>query len=332
MGCIAGSLVAATPAAASTIGIEPNPILGGQAVVYRAAPGELNSFVPLSQVGDQLGFQDGFGAVSITPIAPCAAHASFPADPRFAQCPIANVTGIAAFLDDGADFAGQMGSIPMLIDGGADNDALQGGFGDDVVLGGPGNDIVLGEPGDDILDGGPGADDLRGNTGGLPDTGFDLADYGDRVAPVTVTLDGQRNDGEAGEGDLLAADMDDVNGGSAGDTIVGDGNENFLFGNDGNDVLNGGGGPDVVDAGNGDDTILARDGAADQILCGAGNDTVIADPTDSVVGCESVALPVVAMPPVAAPPVPVVPRDTTAPALTIRRIRRLACGPRCVAA
>src|SRR5262245_47478416 len=68
--CVAACLFAATPAAASTIDIEANPILGGQAVVYRAAPGEVNNFFPLGQTGDQLGFQDGFGAVSITLVAP----------------------------------------------------------------------------------------------------------------------------------------------------------------------------------------------------------------------------------------------------------------------
>ena len=321
---IAACLILATQAMGSTIDIEPNPITPGQAVVYRAVPGEVNQFFVLGQSADLVVVQDGFGAVAITPTPPCAADASFPADPRFAQCPAAGVTGIAAFLGDGADLGGGAmgGTTPTLLDGEEDNDSLTGAWGDDLVLGGPGDDILLGEPGNDILDGGPGADDLRGENGLAGDTGFDMADYSDRVLPVTATLDGVRNDGEPGEGDLLEIDMDDVNGGFAGDTITGDAKENFLLGNDGNDTLDGGGGSDILDGGNGDDTIVARDGLPDQINCGAGTDTVTADAVDSTVDCESVALPVVVVAPVpAAAPAPVLhPRDLTAPTLTLRRI------------
>jgi Ca2+-binding RTX toxin-like protein len=326
-------LVATAPAAASTIGLEPSPILGGDAAVYRAAPGETNQFVFLGQSGADLGFQDD---VAITPIPPCGPHPAFPADTRFAACPAATVTAIGAFLGDGADSSGGMNPTPMFIDGEAGGDTLSGGVGDDLLLGGDGNDVMLGEPGNDVLDGGPGADDIRGNTGLPDDFGFDMADYGDRIAPVTVTLDGRRNDGEAGEQDLLALDIDDVNGGSANDTISGDEFANFLFGNDGDDVLDGGAGIDTLDGGNGNDTIMARDGAADRIACGAGVDTVTADPADAVVDCENVLLPAVPPPPPpvvttlvttapAAPPAPApaVARDLQAPRLVIGRLAPL---------
>ena len=42
--------------------------------------------------------------------------------------------------------------------------------------------------------------------GGLGDT----ADYSARLNPVTVSLDGAGNDGEASEGDNVLADVEDV--------------------------------------------------------------------------------------------------------------------------
>jgi hypothetical protein len=321
--CLTVVLASAAPATASTIGIEPNPF-GGNAVVYRAAPGEANQFFALGQSGDQLGFQDGFGAVVITPLAPCAAHASFPMDPRFAQCPASGITGIAAILGDGPDTGGGMVSTPLLLDGGDDNDSLTGGLGDDLVAGGAGNDILLGEPGSDILDGGPGADDFRGNTGSAPDADFDLADYSDRVAPVSATLDGRRNDGEAGEGDQIFSDVEDVNGGAGGDTLVGNDGSNYLSGFDGNDQIDGGGGRDILDGGNGDDVIAAQDGNPDQVDCGPGVDAVAADAADSLVGCESISLPAVPAPVLT--PAPAAPslaaKDVLAPRVLIGRISK----------
>jgi hypothetical protein len=45
-------------------------------------------------------------------------------------------------------------------------------------------------------------------------------------------------------------------------------------------------GEDSVDAGDGDDRISARDHQADDIDCGAGEDTVKADANDELTGCE----------------------------------------------
>jgi Ca2+-binding RTX toxin-like protein len=53
--------------------------------------------------------------------------------------------------------------------------------------------------------------------------------------------------------------------------------------------LTGGAGADSIDGGVGDDVILARDGAIDQIVCGAGSDSVTADPFDVIAAdCESI--------------------------------------------
>jgi hypothetical protein len=62
------------------------------------------------------------------------------------------------------------------------------------------------------------------------------------------------------------------------------------------DVLVGGPRADSLAGGAGEDTILARDGVADTVDCGAGADTVVADAVDVLSGCETVQLPPVTGP------------------------------------
>ena len=52
-------------------------------------------------------------------------------------------------------------------------------------------------------------------------------------------------------------------------------------GGDGNDGLFGGGGTDTFNGGAGNDNIVARDGRAEQVNCGNGNDTAITDDADT---------------------------------------------------
>jgi hypothetical protein len=62
-----------------------------------------------------------------------------------------------------------------------------------------------------------------------------------------------------------------------------------LRGSAGNDRIAGGPGQDQIDGGGGSDRIGALDGEVDTITCGAGNDVVRADPSDSVASdCEQV--------------------------------------------
>lgn len=72
---------------------------------------------------------------------------------------------------------------------------------------------------------------------------------------MTVTLDGLRNDGEAGENDLVATDVEDVFGGAGAHTIVGDAASNDLSGGPGDDVIDGGLGGDILSGGEGFDTL-----------------------------------------------------------------------------
>lgn len=77
----------------------------------------------------------------------------------------------------------------------------------------------------------------------------------------------------------------------AADVLDGRGGDDTLLGLGGNDLLIGGLGRDRIVAGPGNDSVAANgDGAPDSIACGAGDDVVDADPTDSVArDCEIVS-------------------------------------------
>jgi Tol biopolymer transport system component len=62
-----------------------------------------------------------------------------------------------------------------------------------------------------------------------------------------------------------------------------------IAGTPGNDVIDGtGAGGDIIIAGNGNDTVLARNGHRDTVDCGPGRDSVWADRSDTLRGCEIV--------------------------------------------
>jgi hypothetical protein len=168
-----------------------------------------------------------------------------------------------------------------LVAGGAGNDTLNGTAGDDSFYGRAGNDTLNGLAGNDDLDGGPGADTLNGGSG------TDAATYGGRTAPVTVTMDGKANDGEGGEGDNVANDVEAVYGGKAGDTLTGSGRVDTIDGQGGQDTITGGKGVDFLFGGDGNDTIASRDGKAETVDCGPGGaDRIIGDKSDKATGCE----------------------------------------------
>ncbi len=110
-----------------------------------------------------------------------------------------------------------------------------------VLIGNDGPNVLRGGRGDDLLDGAGGADTLIG--GG----GYDVADYSWREAPVRLSLDGIANDGETGEQDSIADDVDDLWGGDGDDELTGNADDNLLDGGPGADVMRGGGGYDAVD-------------------------------------------------------------------------------------
>ena len=76
--------------------------------------------------------------------------------------------------------------------------------------------------GADILRPGLGSDNVTGGPGA------DIATYEDRASPVTLSLDGQPNDGHSDEHDLLQADVEDLIGGTGDDTLTGNADANDM--------------------------------------------------------------------------------------------------------
>jgi Ca2+-binding RTX toxin-like protein len=190
-----------------------------------------------------------------------------------------------------------------ILDGSGGSDTLYGLEGEDFLFGSDGADALNGGPDGDLLDGGSeddsllggGGDDTLLQPGGSPDgadalsggDGTDRADYSFRTVAVVADPGGGRNDGEDTNGDRVADERDDISGdveniagGSGNDTLIGDDKNNRLEGGGGNDALNGRGG---------DDLLVSRDGVADSIVCGDGQDSVTADSQDAVsADCELV--------------------------------------------
>jgi Ca2+-binding RTX toxin-like protein len=228
-----------------------------------------------------------------------------------------------AFGGDGDDTVLGGPGDDVGVRGGAGDDTVDGGEGNDAVMGNEGRDTVLGGAGDDSLDltsaaepdatggadtlqGGPGDDEFYGGpagSGNVPDDisgeeGGDTVDFSDRTAPLTIDLDGRPNDGEAGEGDNVHGDVENVIGGSDDDKLTGSGAANNLDGRDGEDILDGQGGDDILDGRDGEDTLDGQGGddmlvggvgdvAGDTLRGGEGRDTLTAGPgEDSLTGGE----------------------------------------------
>jgi Ca2+-binding RTX toxin-like protein len=137
---------------------------------------------------------------------------------------------------------------------------------------------IIGNSGINTLQGGKGNDTLDG--GG----GVDAADYRDKTAAVSVTLNGASNAvvGVGGVAEDVIRNIENVYGGSGGDTLTGDGLANTLVGNAGDDTLNGGGGADTLQGSSGNDTLFG-DGD-DTLQGGSGNDTLYGTGADALLG------------------------------------------------
>ena len=123
------------------------------------------------------------------------------------------------------------------------------------------NNVLLGNSAANTLSGGSGNDTLRGGAdkdtldGG---TGTDTASYTDKAAPVVVTLNGSTAATVlvGGVAEDTIRDVENLLGGSAGDTLRGDSGVNFLQGLAGDDFLDGGAGVDTLTGGPGLDTFF----------------------------------------------------------------------------
>jgi Ca2+-binding RTX toxin-like protein len=158
----------------------------------------------------------------------------------------------------------------------SDVEDLYGGADDDTLVGNAGDGILDGGGGDDLIDGGPGTDDLIGGPGA------DHATYAGRTAGLFIDLTTLGGDGESGENDDIAGDVEKVTGGSANDTLIGNAASNLLFGGEGADTINGGDGFDLLHGDGGNDNLngaggtdlMFGDAGNDSLLGGADNDTL----------------------------------------------------------
>lgn len=239
--------------------------LSGGALSYTAAPGEANSVLLTYSFG---GYQVQDNGAMIQSGGGC----TISKNGHLASCPSGLILAVSVDLGDGNDALSTGLVIPVTIHGGAGDDTLAGGMGNDLIYGDGGNDSLEGSYGDDTLDGGAGADTISGSSG------VDTVSYASRTAPVAVSLDGVAGDGEANEGDNVAASVENIVGGAGDDTLTGNASANTLDGGAGHDSFYGGAGADKI---------LALDGTADTVACGADADTVANDPIDSIdADCE----------------------------------------------
>jgi hypothetical protein len=186
------------------------------------------------------------------------------------------VARIVADLGGGDDYFDATDvAVPVQLEGGEGADTVAGGSGSDSVSGGPGEDLLYPALGTDVISGGGGIDRMI---------------FGDRTA-ISITLDGVANDGGPGEGDNILPDVEDVTVGAAASStvvLVGSAASNSLDVDGGGAQITGGPGSDTLSGSPLDDTLDARDGYPDRVFCGAGTDTALLDPLDTVAStCEN---------------------------------------------
>jgi Ca2+-binding RTX toxin-like protein len=136
-----------------------------------------------------------------------------------------------------------------------------------------------GTPGRDFIDGKGGADRIFGGAG-------DDVLWGDAF-PGDAARD--RVDGGPGDDTIYGGGGADVLlGGPGGDYLEGNSGADRLDGGPGDDEIRGDQGNDRVSGGAGDDLIRVVGGGRDVVDCGPGRDTVEADRSDVLRGCERV--------------------------------------------
>jgi Ca2+-binding RTX toxin-like protein len=143
------------------------------------------------------------------------------------------------------------------VSGSGYNDVIVGNLSANTLSGGKGNDILEGGAGNDKLEGGEGMDVLKGGTGADILNGggeIDTVSYVDAKEAVIVNL--ALATGLAGDakGDSYT-NIENAEGSSYNDTLIGTSGNNVLEGGKGNDSLNGGSGADTLSGGAGNDTV-----------------------------------------------------------------------------
>lgn len=158
------------------------------------------------------------------------------------------------------------------------------GFGNDTLIsienafGSAFADTLTGNNGKNLFRGGVGQDTLDGGAG------IDTADYSDKSSSVVVTLKAATATTVTISGVLedSIVNIENLQGGSANDTLTGDYKANYLSGGAGNDKLSGAGGDDTLVGGSGRDTLTGGSGNDHFVFAGTGDLGKTAATTDTI--------------------------------------------------
>ena len=192
-------------------------------------------------------------------------------------------TAVTINSGGGADTVNGMDG-PTVIHGGEGNDGVFGGAGNDQVFGEGGDDRLRGHGGNDIEDGGAGNDDIGFSPGITHDSdpgadtqiggsGTDRLRLSGHAGGMTISIDGQANDGTPGEGDNVGSDIEKIEGTTGNDFFTGSAGPDNFEGDSGDDEIHGAGGADDLYGGGGDDKMFG-DAGNDKLQGAAGADTV----------------------------------------------------------
>jgi len=167
--------------------------------------------------------------------------------------------------------------------------SLIGFGGADTLIGGPGDDSFRGHLDDDTIDGGPGTDTI--NDAFWQDvvlTDESMTGIGtDSLRSIeTAYIFGSAQD-QTFDASGFSGPTRLVSGGGA-DKLIGGPAGDRLEGGEGPDELTGGGGTDAFFGGAGDDELFSGDDVSEQVHCGDGSDTALADALDGLLGCEQI--------------------------------------------
>ncbi len=158
--------------------------------------------------------------------------------------------GTAGPLGDTASYAERSTEVIASVTGGGEDtftsiENLTGGGGDDELVGDGGANVLDGGGGDDLLrpgeGGGANLGGADGTPGGANGDGGDIVSFDGVGVEVTASLPGAIATGAGGLSQGLVG-IENLTGGSADDTLVGDAGPNVLRGGDGDDLLRPGGG------------------------------------------------------------------------------------------
>ena len=284
----------------------------GTVFVYTADAGNNSIGAYLHPSNTNIVFADAGAAVDPSAAADCSDYFFDPFGPQpnakyGIQCSVDPGDSARLVLGDGDDFSRSSRSslcviissspcyrtltIPLEVFGGAGNDNLISGSGAARLNGEDGDDTLSGGAAADRLDGGAGRDLMVGNAAAdefIGGSGIDEVSYANVSVRVVVDLDDQPDDGAAGEGDTVHADVEDVTGGSGPDVLTGNGAANVLQGGGDGDIIKGEGGFDQIYGEEGEDTLDARDGNTERVDCGDGSDVATTDTSDKTSGCETI--------------------------------------------